>query len=114
MPAIVTGMALEAKARMDTPTRRDIETVPIGVVVGSMVVQPDKQFPVPHEFFLSDDDLKNVRAGKITLYFYGVIYYSDLLPGRRESGFGFQYTRSQSGTEGFTTFGGPGELMYYK
>src|SRR5262249_30690487 len=74
--ATVQTINIEVKARTSIPTRAEVDGVIRSPVVGPMIIPGDGAVRAyTKEFFLSDADVADFKAGKIQLFAYGTLDY---------------------------------------
>jgi len=111
LSATVQTINIEVKARMSIPTRAEVDGVIRSPIVGPMIIPGDGAVRAyAKECFLSDADVTDSKAGKIRLFAYGTLNYSDLLGQMHTTGFAFEWKATG---DGFMTVGEPNELNYH-
>jgi hypothetical protein len=109
-PAILRTMSVKAEIRDIPPTRREIELLPAGKLIGTIVVSAGEESIKPgYGFLLSNDHFDAVIANSKSLYFYGRVGYLDIFGSRHETGFCGNY---EVLTKTFTATGEPGRHNY--
>jgi len=109
--ATVQTIKIEVKPRTSIPTRAEVDGVIHRPVVGPMIIPGDGAVRAyAKEFFLSDADVADFKAGKIRLFAYGTFDYSDLLGQMHTTGFAFE---CRAAGDGFMTVGELNELNYH-
>jgi len=111
LSATVQTINIEVEPRTSIPTRAEVDGVIRSPVAGPMIIPGDGTVRAyAKEFFLSDADVADSKAGKIRLFAYGTIDYSDLLGQMHTTGFAFEWKATG---DGFMAVGEPNELNYH-